>query len=301
MNPIKIGTRGSKLALWQAQLVADTLKAKRPNLTFQIIPLKTTGDKIINTSLSKIGGKALFLKEIEDELLNKNIDLAVHSMKDIPADLPPGLEISAILARSDPRDVLVAGCLLKDMPPGSVLGTSSLRRQVQIRRKYPDLRLKDLRGNLDTRIQKLKKNLYDGIIIAAAGMVRLGLSDQITEYLDMIPAVGQGAIGVEIREGSEMRQLTNLLDHPETNELIVLERLFQKKMGGGCQLPMGCQAKKEKGIYTIRCFLSDVSGKKYFEKGFSVFTRVEEKLEMAMEEILSAGGQEVLEDLKPAD
>ena len=205
---IKIGTRGSSLALWQANTVKNAIHSKYSNIDIEIVKIKTMGDKIKDVPLAKIGGKGLFLKEIEETLLSNKIDLAVHSMKDVPVILPEGLEIYATLKREDPRDVLISQKYknLKYFPENSVIGTSSLRRKAQILKYNSGINIKDLRGNVQTRLKKLKEHQYDGIILAMAGLLRLGLADVITEAIDlnlMIPAVCQGIIGIEVGKDNE--------------------------------------------------------------------------------------------------
>ncbi len=204
-RPLVIGTRGSPLALWQANHVADRLRSALPGLTVRLEAIKTTGDKILDVPLAKVGGKALFVKEIEEALLERRVDLAVHSMKDVPTELPHGLTIGAVTEREDPHDVLITrtGARFKEMPSGARVGTSSLRRQAQLLHHRPDLQIVGLRGNLDTRIRKLATEGLDAIVVAAAGVKRLGLMDRITQFLPpdiSLPAIGQGALGIEIRE-----------------------------------------------------------------------------------------------------
>jgi hydroxymethylbilane synthase len=246
-----IGTRGSRLALWQAEHVAERLRYAFPDLTVHLETIKTTGDRILDVPLAQVGGKALFVKEIEEALLEGRVDLAVHSMKDVPTDLPRGLRITAVTEREDPGDVLISrtGARLSALPAGARLGTSSLRRQAQLLHHRPDLTIVGLRGNLDTRIRKLDSEGLDAIVVAAAGVKRLGLVDRITEFLPreiILPAIGQGALGIEIRVPSGWgdpgtpwvaTEKVAILDHSDTHVAVLAERAFLRRLGGGCQVP----------------------------------------------------------------
>lgn len=270
MKNLIIGTRASKLALWQAEHVKTLLKEKFP-LLIQIKKITTKGDQILDRSLVEIGGKALFLKEIEDELLSGTVDIAVHSMKDVPYDLPQGLVISCMLEREDPRDVFVGAHHHKiaDLPTGAVIGTTSLRRLVQIQKKHPKLQFKDIRGNVDTRLKKLSQGEFDGIILAAAGLKRLGLEQHVNEYLDIVPACGQGAIGVECRhDNKEILKMLRSLNHETTFQEVSLERYFLKKVGGNCQTPVGAHVKtdqKDSHRFKMQCFLAVSKDEKSFQ------------------------------------
>ncbi len=241
---IHIGTRGSQLALWQANWVKDRLVEWNPAIEVEIHKIKTTGDKILDVPLSKVGGKGLFVKEIEEALLDSRIDLAVHSMKDVPTDLPEGLCISAITEREDPGDVLISknGVKLKELKKKAKIGTSSLRRQVQLLNFRDDFEIHQLRGNLNTRIKKLDSGDFDAIILAAAGVKRMGWEDKITEYLPyelFLPAIGQGALGIEIRKSDkEMERIVEKFNHKETSLCVRAERAFLKRLEGGCQVPI---------------------------------------------------------------
>lgn len=246
-----IGSRGSRLALWQAQFVKKLLENEYGDLSVAIKIIKTSGDKIRSTPLSEIGGKALFLKEIEDQLLQEKIHMGVHSMKDVPAVLPKGLTITAILKREDPRDVFVSrkyGSILQ-LPKKAKIGTSSLRRQSQLKNFRPDLEVIPLRGNVETRLRKLAMGDFGAIILAAAGLTRLGMASKITEYLppsQMLPAVGQGAIGVEVRgEDEETRRLVEFLNDTETAACVQAERAFMKAVEGDCRAPVAAHATLE--------------------------------------------------------
>ncbi|MEE8330061.1 MAG: hydroxymethylbilane synthase [Thermodesulfovibrionia bacterium] len=247
---IVIATRGSKLAMWQANWIKTELEKKHPGIEVELKKIKTTGDKILDVPLAKVGGKGLFVKEIEEALLRGDADLAVHSMKDVPADLPAELHIKAICKRENPRDALITRVhsyqftvhSFNDLPQGTKIGTSSLRRSCQLLNIRPDLKIAQLRGNLDTRIRKLDEGQFDAIIVAAAGVKRLGMADRITEILETdvsLPAIGQGAVGIECRK--EDRLISNLLEplnHPATSVCVRAERAFLKKLEGGCQVPI---------------------------------------------------------------
>ncbi|MGD1071921.1 MAG: hydroxymethylbilane synthase [Bryobacteraceae bacterium] len=236
---LAIGSRGSQLALWQAHYIKDRLEARGVECRIEVI--HTKGDKITDVPLNKVGGKGLFTKEIEEALLDKRIDLAVHSMKDLPTELPPGLTIAAIPQRADPLDAIVGG-KLRDLKFGAKVGTSSLRRIAQLRRVRPDLNLQPIRGNLDTRINKVEKGDYDAIVLAAAGLRRLGWGDIISEVFraDIVcPAVGQGALAVETLEDSAGYEACAPLDDPWTRLPVSAERAMLAELGGGCQVPIG--------------------------------------------------------------
>ncbi|MBA3037088.1 MAG: hydroxymethylbilane synthase [Desulfobacterium sp.] len=268
INPkIIIGTRGSKLALWQAEWVKSYLIQKYPDLSVELKIIKTKGDRILDVPLSKVGGKGLFVKEIEQALVDNHIDVAVHSMKDMPAELHDGLCIGAIPERENPCDVLISGkgLLLSQLPEGARVGTSSLRRIAQIKRIRPDLVITPLRGNLDTRIKKLEMGEIDAIILAAAGVKRLGLEKIITEYLNedtMLPAVGQGALCIEIRKDDhDILGFINQMNHFVTRAVVLGERAFLKRIEGGCQVPIAGYGKVENDIFVIRGLVADLDGK----------------------------------------
>ncbi|MBI5026049.1 MAG: hydroxymethylbilane synthase [Nitrospirae bacterium] len=254
-NKVIIGTRGSKLALWQAEWVKSELQKLHPGLEIELNKIKTTGDKILDVPLAKVGGKGLFVKEIEEAILRGDIDLAVHSMKDVPTELPEGLHLTAICKREEPRDAFVTkgqgargkGQGFKDLPHGATIGTSSLRRACQLLSIRPDLKITQLRGNLDTRLRKLDEGQFDAIILAVAGMARLGLGSRITEILEpalILPAIGQGAIGIECRINDEfINNLINPMNHAETFLCVHAERAFLKRLEGGCQVPIAAYAR----------------------------------------------------------
>jgi hydroxymethylbilane synthase len=252
LRALRIGTRGSALALWQARSIARALR-ESTGIEPEIVIIKTSGDKFQQTSFSQIGTKGVFIKELEDALLEERIDLAVHSMKDVPTEMPEGLTIAAIGKREDVRDALLSanGATLASLPQGARVGTSSLRRQSQLLLARRDLRILELRGNVDTRIEKLKRGDYDAIVLAKAGLDRLGLSANITEVLPpevSLPAAGQGAIGIEARAGdaATVRALTTLED-AETRSAVTAERSALASLGGGCQVPIGAWGRVENG------------------------------------------------------
>jgi hydroxymethylbilane synthase len=251
MARLRIGSRGSQLALWQANHISALLRERGHQVELEII--KTTGDKILDVALSQVGTKGMFTKEIEDALAAGRIDLAVHSLKDLPTELPPGFELVAITERVNPRDVFLSvhfDCL-DALPKGAKIGTSSLRRQAQLKAFRPDLVVHPLRGNVDTRVRKLEEGEYDGIILAAAGLTRLGKTKLVKEYLSedfMCPAAGQGALGIEIREGDvAMRKHLAFLNNSDSRTATICERALLNRLGGGCQVPIGAFAQMKDG------------------------------------------------------
>ena len=245
-KPIRIGTRASKLALWQSQFVADELKKKYPDLKFELVKIQTTGDKVLDVMLSKLGGKGVFIKEIEVALLKNKIDLAVHSLKDVPNELGVEYKIAAVTKRADPFDAFVSNKFnsLAELPHGAVVGTSSLRRAAQILNLYPHLRIENLRGNIDTRLKKLDAGNFDAIILAAAGLERLGYSERIKQKLnEILPAAGQGALAIEIRsKDPKIEELVKSINDDETAKAVRVERDFLRTIGGNCQTPVGVYA-----------------------------------------------------------
>jgi hydroxymethylbilane synthase len=243
-NVLRIATRESALAMWQAEHVAALLRALHPELAVELVPMTTRGDQLLDRPLSAIGGKGLFLKELEIALQERRADIAVHSMKDVPMELEPGFALGAILERADPHDAFVsnAHATLDALPRGARVGTSSLRRQAQLRALRPDLDLIDLRGNVNTRLAKLDRGEYDAIVLACAGLIRLGFQQRIREVLApprVIPAVAQGAIGIELREGDEaVRELVMPLEHHETMLCVTAERAMNRRLHGSCQVPV---------------------------------------------------------------
>jgi len=303
-STITIGTRGSKLALWQANWVKDAIRAHHPDVHVELAVIKTRGDKILDVPLAKVGGKGLFVKEIEEALLDGRIDLAVHSMKDMPADIPEGLCIGAIPGREEPRDVLItrSGQPLDLMKQGSRVGTSSLRRSAQLLHLRPDLIIVPLRGNLDTRLKKLQSEPLDAIVLAAAGVRRLGLADRITQILDesvMLPAVGQGALCIETRDKDpRIASVVAALDDLPTRKVVMGERAFLNRLEGGCQVPIAGHGHIDENGYTITGLVCDVDGSHQIKQARTgPDTRSEQiGLELA-EALLAEGAGEILERL----
>lgn len=300
MTLLRLGTRKSKLALWQANFVKEKLEAL--GCKVELVPITTTGDKILDTPLAKIGGKGLFVKEIENALLLGEIDLAVHSLKDVPMIIPEGLTLSAITEREEPYDVLISrnGNKLEELPSGAVVGTSSLRRQVQIKRRRRDLRVEIIRGNVDTRLRKLKEGLYDAIVLAYAGVKRMGLSGEISQILeDFIPAVGQGSLAIETRaEDERVINFVKVLNHEDSWLRAVCERAFLRELQGGCQVPIGAYAWIEGDRIKIKGFISDLEGKRFLE-GYEEggLQEAEEVGKRLAQRLLREGGEEILKEI----
>jgi hydroxymethylbilane synthase len=293
---LTIGSRGSQLARWQANWVKESLEGLGEECRIEII--HTTGDKITDVPLSKVGTKGLFTKEIEEALLDERIDLAVHSLKDMPTDLPPGLTLAAIPAREDPRDALV-GKRLSALAAGARVGTSSLRRAAQLRAIRPDLTLETIRGNVDTRLRKLDEGQYDAIVLASAGLRRLGWVDRITELLDpelMCPAVGQGALAVETRDSGRARDVCSLLDHGLTRTAVLAERAVLARLGGGCQVPIGAHATVDARTVNLRAVVVSPDGTSVIRKQVSGPANQAEQLGRETgDALLAAGGRQILE------
>lgn len=266
LREIRIATRQSALALWQADYVKARLEAAHPGLRVSLLPMTSRGDKLLDAPLAKIGGKGLFVKELENALLDGSADIAVHSMKDVPMEFPAGLGLYAICEREDPRDAFVSnryGCLA-ELPQGSVVGTSSLRRQAQLLALRPDLEIRFLRGNVNTRLAKLDADDYDAIILAAAGLIRLGFAERIREYLtveDSLPAGGQGAVGIECRtDDAEVHTLLEPLHHFDTERRVAAERALNRRLNGGCQVPIACYAVQEGELLWLRGLVGQPDG-----------------------------------------
>ena len=262
-----LGTRASKLALQQSEWFQAQVQAVAPDITVTLTRIQTSGDKIVDVPLAKIGGKGLFVKEIEEALLSGEIDFAVHSMKDVPTQLPDGLEILCVPPREDSRDALISrtGCRFQELPVGARVGSSSLRRQSQFLHARPDLRIEMLRGNLDTRLKKLKDGQFDAIILAAAGLRRLGWTEEITEYLDpqlCLPAIGQGALGIEGRSNDQfVRSILSRLTHPPTQVAVTAERALLHRLEGGCQVPIAAYATLTNDQVRLEGLVASVDGK----------------------------------------
>jgi hydroxymethylbilane synthase len=304
MKVIRIGTRGSPLAVWQAEWVRSRLHALYPQYETELVKIKTTGDKILDVPLAQVGGKGLFVKEIETALLEARVDLAVHSMKDMPAEIPQGLCIGAMPERENPLDVLISrnGHSIKDLPKGARLGSSSLRRGAQVRHVRPDVTVHPLRGNLDTRIRKLETEDLDAIIVAAAGVKRLGLKAYITEYLPeaiMLPAIGQGALAIETRDDDDSTlRLIAPLDHRETRLAVKSERAFLARLEGGCQVPIAGRAKIVGDELELTGLVAEVDGSVLLRE--TIRGRVDQSEKLGVElanRLLKKGGREILENV----
>ncbi len=266
MTTIRIATRTSPLALWQAEYVKSALLAHHPRLRVELVPMVSKGDKILDVPLAKVGGKGLFVKELENALLDDEADIAVHSMKDVPMEFPEGLGLSIICEREDPRDAWVSNTFdsIDELPAGSVVGTSSLRRQSQLLAARPDLQVKFLRGNVQTRLNKLDHGEYDGIILAAAGLLRLEMKERIRTCLtpeQSLPAGGQGAVGVECRlADADLIELLQPLHHRVTAEAVTAERAMNRRLEGGCQVPIACYAVHRGDKLWLRGLVADPDG-----------------------------------------
>jgi hydroxymethylbilane synthase len=302
---IVIGTRGSQLALWQANWVRCALTERFPDVRVELLVIKTTGDKILDVALAKVGGKGLFVKEIEEALLSGRIDVAVHSMKDMPADIPEGLWIGAVPERENPLDVLITrtGGPLAALPEGARVGTSSLRRGAQLRSRRPDLRICTLRGNLDTRLRKLAADNLDAIVLAAAGVHRLGLAERVSEYLPMevmLPAVGQGALCIEVRrEDPRVARLAAALDDPATRTVVTGERAFLKRLEGGCQVPIAAHGTLAGPVFSLTGLVAEVDGRTLIRQTHSGSAVAPENVGIQLaEHLLALGAKEILDKLK---
>ena len=285
----------------QARWVADQLKNRLPDVGVEITVIKTKGDIMQDISLAKIGGKGIFVKEIEDALLRGEIDLAVHSMKDVPVDIPEGLEIGITTEREDPRDVLISknNRKIDEMPPGARIGTGSLRRGFQLRNLYPAIEIVPLRGNLDTRIRKIETENLDGIVVAAAGMKRMGWGDRISQFIPldvMLPSIGQGVLGIELRkDDSNIRQAISFINHEETWLETTAERAFLKQLGGGCQLPIAAYAKKQGETLTLKGLLGSLDGRIMIREEIEGCCEEAETMGVRLaDKILSQGGRAIL-------
>lgn len=302
---LRIGTRGSALALWQAEWVRQALQQANPELRVEMTIIKTKGDKILDVPLAQVGGKGLFVKEIEDRLLDGTIDVAVHSMKDMPAQIPDGLCIGAIPKREVPVDVLVSHTAgsLNGIRSGGRIGTSSLRRSAQLKHLRPDVEVVSLRGNLDTRIRKLSTESLDGILVAAAGMIRLGMEERITERLDpsrFLPAVGQGALAIEIREQDDAtRTRIEPLDDASTRICVSAERAFLDRLEGGCQVPLAAHARMMEGVLHIDGLVASLDGRTLIRRHANGPPERAEALGVGLAEtLLSSGADILLKELK---
>jgi len=302
---IVIATRESALALWQAHHIQARLQALYPQTQVDILGMTTTGDQILNSPLARIGGKGLFVKELEQALEDGRADLAVHSMKDVPMNLPDGFELAAVGEREDPRDAFVSNdyANLEALPQGSIVGTSSLRRQSQLMARFPHLKIESLRGNLQTRLRKLDEGQYAAIILAAAGLKRLGLEDRIRAFIapeQSIPAVGQGALGIEIRAGREdMMALLAPLNHPDTAACVIAERAMSRALAGSCQVPLGGFARIENGTIRMSGFVASVDGQRMVRAEVSGSAETADALGRQLAEALVAqGADKILAELE---
>lgn len=302
MNLVRIATRKSALALWQANFVKAELEAAHPGLQVELVPMSTQGDKILDTPLAKIGGKGLFVKELETAMLEGRADIAVHSMKDVPVDFPEGLMLHTICQREDPRDAFVSNTYqqLADLPQGAVVGTSSLRRQCQIKAMRPDLQIKDLRGNVNTRLAKLDAGEFDAIILASAGLIRLGFEARIASFLEVgtsLPANGQGAVGIECRSDDLIvQQLLAPLEHQETRICVLAERAMNRKLQGGCQVPIGAFAVLQHNELWLRGLVGQLDGSEILRseiKGEA--TQAEQLGTQLAEQLLALGADRILD------
>ena len=299
-----LGTRGSKLAVHQSQWVQARIQELAPGLTISLQRIQTSGDKILDVPLAKIGGKGLFVKEIEDALLSKEIDLAVHSMKDVPTALPEGLDILCVPPREDPRDALITrdGCRLDQLKPGARIGTSSLRRQAQLLHHRPDFTIEMLRGNLDTRLRKLREGQFDAIVLAAAGLRRLAWDAEITEYLPVhlsLPAIAQGALGIEARsDDTFVRELLSRFEHRPTRITVTAERALLHRLEGGCQVPIAAHAALEGDRLTVDGLVASVDGRRVIRHQIQGPASEAQALGTKLaERLLADGGDVILKEI----
>jgi len=301
---IRIGTRASSLALWQSEWVKAELEKKYPGMTVSLTKIKTTGDKILDVPLAQVGGKGLFVKEIEEAMLEGEIDIAVHSMKDVPTFFPDGLHLSCITKREDPRDALLTrnNVTFNNLPKGANIGTSSLRRQAQLMHVRPDFVIHQLRGNVDTRLRKLKEGQFDAIILAAAGVKRLGLADNVSEYIDpeiSLPAIGQGALGIECRvDDRELNDLIAFFNHADTRTCVTGERALLRRLEGGCQVPIACYGQIKGGALHLTGLVGSVDGKRIIKDSLEGAPEKAEKLGVTLaEKLLSRGADVILREV----
>lgn len=301
---IRIATRKSALAMWQAEYVQAKLQENHPDLTVELLPMSTQGDRILDSPLAKIGGKGLFIKELEIAMQEGRADLAVHSMKDMPVELPDGFGIHAICPREDPRDAFVSNTYknIDELPQGSVVGTSSLRRQCQIKANRPDLVIKDLRGNVNTRLAKLDEGQFDAIILASAGLIRLEMPERIRAFIEpeqSLPAVGQGAVGIECRnDDAELIEILSVLHCEETATRVIAERAMNAKLQGGCQVPIGSFAVLEGETLHLRGLVGATDGSEIIRAEHSADkTQAAAIGEKVAEDLLAQGADKILSAL----
>lgn len=299
-HTLRIATRKSALALWQAEHVKARLEALHKDLTVVLVPMVSRGDKILDVPLAKVGGKGLFVKELEHALLNDEADIAVHSMKDVPMEFPEGLGLTTICEREDPRDAWVSSTYasIDELPAGSVVGTSSLRRQSQLLAKRPDLTVKFLRGNVNTRLAKLDAGEYDGIILAAAGLLRLEMPERIRQFISpeqCLPAGGQGAVGIECRMADQATiDLLTPLHHATTAEQVLAERALNRRLEGGCQVPIACYAIQQEGNLWLRGLVAKPDGTQVIYDEITGKPSDGEKMGVELAERLLAAGADVI-------
>lgn len=305
MRKLRLGTRGSRLALWQSEYVAEMIRYFRPDTLIEIEIIKTTGDQILDVALSKIGDKGLFTKEIENSLLSGHIDLAVHSMKDLPSELPPGLSLGAVLKRENPQDVFIShkNYTLANLPPQSRVGTSSLRRIAQLRAVRPDLYMINMRGNVETRIRKMQEEDLDGIILAYAGVARLGFDGKISEVIStdlILPAVGQGAIAVEIRSDDyETEQVIAAIDDCPTHFATRSERSLLRELEGGCQVPIASLARVENHVIYLEGLVASMDGQNIIRGSRSGNIQEADEIGILLaQDLLTRGADRILDEIK---
>jgi len=305
LSELRIATRSSPLALWQAEEVARRLKPLYPDLRVKLVKMKTRGDKLLDAPLAKVGGKGLFVKELEVGILEGRADIAVHSMKDLPVDFPEGLELAVIMERDDPRDAFVSNHYesLATMPAGKLVGTSSLRRQTQIRERYPHLEIDWLRGNVNTRLRKLDESEYDAIILASAGLMRLGFEQRIKRALEpeeCLPSIGQGAVGIEVRSDDiAVKSLLAPLAHAETTSCITAERAMNATLNGGCQVPVAGFATLADGQIHLRGLVGEPDGSRILRAEISGNVELAASLgKQLAEDLLAQGADEILQRLQ---
>jgi len=303
-SKLVIASRESLLALWQAEHIQTKTRALYPALDVSILGMTTTGDQILDTPLAKIGGKGLFVKELEVAMQEGRADIAVHSMKDVPMNLPEGFTLAAIGEREDPRDALVSNEYknLADLPAGAVVGTSSLRRQALLKAHYPHLVIAPLRGNVQTRLRKLDEGQYAAIVLAAAGLKRLGLSERIASTLapsDSLPAVGQGAIGIECRDDrADLIELMAPLNHPDTAACVSAERAMSRRLAGSCQTPLGGYAQIQNGQLSLTGFVADLEGTRFVQATLVGLPTDAERIGMTLaEKLIAQGADKILAEL----
>ena len=303
LKAMRIGTRASQLALWQANWVKSELEKRYPGMEVTLVKIKTIGDKILDVPLAQVGGKGLFVKEIEEAMLRGEIDIAVHSMKDVPTEFPEGLGLHCITEREDPRDAVISrGVKFADLPQGARIGTSALRRQAQLLKLRPDLRMVIIRGNVETRISKLETEKLDAVILAAAGLKRLGFTDQVAEYLPIdisIPAIGQGALGIECRLDNEaIKETIAFFNHPDTAHAVRAERALLWRCEGGCQVPIAAHGVVNGDELTLTGFVASVDGSRSVKASITGPAGEGEKLGIALaEQLLKDGAHEILSEV----